>query len=322
MVCENRFFTHLFFPCLFFKTGKRIKREKRIFGSARAAWRVVNIVLSSVLLLSAPPSFGHAQSQRLVSLNLCTDQLLLLLAKRADIVGVSALAADCAESPLCEKARGLPSVRPDGEALINLHPTLVLDDAWGHASFDRLAQHGAFKLARLPEERALQGQGEDEMERIADKLALVGTWIGRPEEGARQAQAFRAALSALRPRAADHAPTAVVLGANDPLLKALLVRAGFKTRPDTNGEARVEALLRDPPDLLVRSTLEEGASLTERLPPVLARRFTGKRRLDLPARFLLCPAPAALEALRRLIQAHDRLSDEKPLPPSRVSADL
>ena len=51
---------------------------------------------------------------RIVSLNLCTDELLLELADPSHILGLSPLATDCAESVRCEIAATYPVHRPDG----------------------------------------------------------------------------------------------------------------------------------------------------------------------------------------------------------------
>lgn len=68
----------------------------------------------------------HAKPQRIVSLNLCTDQILLQLVSRDRIAALSYLSADPCGSALAEQAKGLPTVRGNAEEVLALKPDLVL----------------------------------------------------------------------------------------------------------------------------------------------------------------------------------------------------
>ena len=68
----------------------------------RSPWKLALLAL----LLAAPAA---AAPQRIVSMNLCTDQMALLLAGPERIVSISFLGPDPAESPLV-RWRG-PSLR-------------------------------------------------------------------------------------------------------------------------------------------------------------------------------------------------------------------
>ena len=82
--------------------------------------------LAALFLLVALP----AQAQRVVSLNLCTDQFLVLLAPdRA--VALSPLARDPALSFVARQAAAMDWVRPDAEAVLRLKPDLVLAGPFG-----------------------------------------------------------------------------------------------------------------------------------------------------------------------------------------------
>ena len=71
-----------------------------------------------------------AQAARVVSLNLCTDQMLVLLSPDS-VVALSKLARDPALSVVAEAASRFATVRPDAEAVLALHPGLVLAGAYG-----------------------------------------------------------------------------------------------------------------------------------------------------------------------------------------------
>ena len=102
-------------------------------------------VLAALALLAA--SAGAAASEapvaaRIVSLNLCTDQYLMLLAP-GRAVALSPLARDPALSVVAPQAAGVAWVRPDAEAVLALRPDLVLAGPFGaQTTLAVLARHG------------------------------------------------------------------------------------------------------------------------------------------------------------------------------------
>src|SRR5262245_39502286 len=73
---------------------------------------------------------GAAAPERVVSLNLCTDQMLVLLAPEK-VAALSPLARDPALSFVAPQAASLPTVRVSAEAVLRLHPDLVLAARYG-----------------------------------------------------------------------------------------------------------------------------------------------------------------------------------------------
>ena len=106
---------------------------------------------AAALLLWAVPAV--AEPQRVVSLNLCTDQLLVLLApERA--VALSPLARDPALSVVAGQAARMRWVRPDAEAVLDLKPDLVLAGPFGaQTTLAALARRGmAIARTALPQD--------------------------------------------------------------------------------------------------------------------------------------------------------------------------
>src|SRR5215831_17968551 len=95
-------------------------------GSVRSASRRC---LAMVAIMAA---FGPACAfageppppTRVVSLDLCTDQLLIELAQRDRIAAVTHLAADPAVSAIPEKARGIPFTHGNAEDVLRYDPDL------------------------------------------------------------------------------------------------------------------------------------------------------------------------------------------------------
>ncbi|PWB63444.1 MAG: ABC transporter substrate-binding protein, partial [Bradyrhizobiaceae bacterium] len=85
--------------------------------------RAVLLALSALVLLAAP---AGAEPRRVVSFNLCADQLVLALADPEQIAGLSPYAADPALSIVADKAKPHRRLDWQSESTIALAPDLVL----------------------------------------------------------------------------------------------------------------------------------------------------------------------------------------------------
>lgn len=96
-------------------------------------------------------SFAQQDStpRRLASMSLCTDQLLLLLAPREQIVSLSHLAADPLHSPLAGATRGLHLNHARAEELLPLQPDLVLGGQFSATLASNLLQRLGYPVLRL-----------------------------------------------------------------------------------------------------------------------------------------------------------------------------
>src|SRR5436190_15371629 len=82
---------------------------------------------------AAEPAYtaDTAPPVRIVSLDLCTDQLLVELVDRARIAAVTHLGADPAVSAIPEKVRGIPITHGGAEDVLRYDPDLVLAGPFG-----------------------------------------------------------------------------------------------------------------------------------------------------------------------------------------------
>ncbi|MEL6375042.1 MAG: ABC transporter substrate-binding protein [Pseudomonadota bacterium] len=94
---------------------------------------------------------------RIVSINLCADQILLELVDAERIAAVSHLAADPTVSAVANQARGLTLTRGDGEDVLRYGPDLVLASAFTpRARVDHLRRLG-MKVILVPHARDIEG---------------------------------------------------------------------------------------------------------------------------------------------------------------------
>jgi iron complex transport system substrate-binding protein len=254
--------------------------------------------LAFALALLAAPA---ARAGDVVSLNLCTDQMLTLLAP-GRVAALSPLARDPSLSVVAEQARHLPWVRPSAEAVLALHPRLVLATRWGaQTTLAVLEAHGVQVLrVDLP---------QDFPAVRAETLALAAT-LGVPARGAALVARMDATLAALpgplpRPiRALVLEPRGYTAGAGS-LADAVLRAAGLANAEPDGRRLGIEALLRHPPDLLVVPETPRFPSLATAMlaHPALA----ALPRVEIPPALTICGGPFTARAAALLAAAAEQL---------------
>jgi len=270
------------------------------FASATRTARGGAGALVLALALAGAPAAAADAPPRLVSINLCADALVLLLADRAQILSLSRLAADPAVSPLAAAARGLPANRGSVEEVIRLDPDLVLSGPYRTARTNAVLERFGHRVVVVPPTETVAG--------AVAAIRAVGTAIGHPGRGAAVADRLAAAFASPAPSRDASAlvlrPNAVVSGPPS-ITSEVVVAAGLADharRLAVVGWQRVdlERLVRTPPDLLIRDDVDDGRrSWAQRLlaHPALIERIPPERVADLPSRLWLCPGPWLAEAL-------------------------
>lgn len=251
-----------------------------------------------------------APAKRIVSFNLCADQLLLALADPSQIAGLSPYATDATLSVMTDQAAHFPRLDWDAESVVNLAPDLVLLGpsnrpirAMLSATGIRVAEVSFISNVR----EAVQQAGE------------IGRLIGHPDRGEAMARQLENAERQLAAVALNPSRTALVVqrgGYSEgpaSLVAGMLRSAGL--RPPANspsglggfgGYVSLEQLLVDGPDVLVlqdppRDAGDQGALFITH--PALLARYGANRRIDLPSRYTLCGGPPLLEGLDYLAKA-------------------
>ena len=274
-------------------------------------WRMRWIALL-LLLLTLTPALADAP-RRVVSFNLCADQLVLALADPEQIAGLSPYAADASASVMTEQARAYPRLQWQAESTIALGPDLVLIGDSDRPVTKHILRSQGLRLHEITLIADL-----DTARRQVTEVAAV---LGHPERGAKLIAGIEAAR--MRLKAAPKPPFATALLVNRggytagerSLAAALLMEAGLKppagAPPGYGGYVQLEQLLVLHPDVIVlnnepREAADQGSyNLTH---PALNALYPPERRIVLPARYTLCGGPALIAALDYLTELLTRLA--------------
>jgi len=270
--------------------------------------------LAAVTALGACPGLlphglaaqAGARPARIVSLDLCTDQLLIELVERQRIAAVTHLADDPDTSAVWGQAKGIPFTRGAAEDVLRLRPDLILAGPFGVAPTVNLLRRLGLEVVMVPMASDLDG--------VRAAVRTVAAAVGEETRGEAMIAAYdrRLAAVAARPRAPP--PSAVVYqvgGTVSPrggLEDAVLAAAGFRNkateyRLTRGGQVPLELLAASPPDLLVlTSTADEYRTVvSDNLRhPALVELRRQRASVEVPWRLWLCGTPHIAEAIERL----------------------
>jgi iron complex transport system substrate-binding protein len=255
-----------------------------------------------------PRAGGVAQPSRIVSLDLCTDQLLVELVERGRIAAVTHLLGDASVSAIPDKARGIAITHGAAEDVLRYDPDLVLAGPFGvSATVDLLRRLGRNVVVVL--------QPQD-LDGVRFSVRAVAGAVGEVAKGESLVADFDRRLSGLAAPAGPPA-TAVIyqiggtVSGPGSLADAALAAAGFRNmsaayRLTRGGQVPLESLVAKPPDLLVlaSNTDEYRTALADNLRHPIIRLLRQRgASLELPWRYWLCGTPHVADAIELLARA-------------------
>jgi iron complex transport system substrate-binding protein len=259
---------------------------------------------------------AHAKPARIVSLNLCTDQILVDLVPHERIRAVTHLAADPAVSAAADAARGLRATHGGAEDVIALAPDLVLAGTWTTPATATLLDRLRIPLVRVP----LAGT----MPEVRAVIRQVAQAVGEEAAGEAQIARLDASLAtAARARRDGLRPTALVYQVNGlasgpgSFADTLLAEAGLRNLATEigigrGGQVPLEVLLARPPDILILSAAPDDyrtAAADNLRHPALRHASRAGATVVIPWRLWLCGTVAAGRAIDALLAARATLED-------------
>nr|WP_240953480.1 ABC transporter substrate-binding protein [Sneathiella chinensis] len=242
-------------------------------------------------------------------MNLCTDQLAVLIARPEQIASVSFLSHQKISSVLVREARRFPANRGTAEEIFRLQPDLVTVGRYSAPSTVHLLKRLGMNVVTFEPARDFPS--------IRENIRKMGTILHRQEQAEKVVAAFDASVRSARDNANRSGAVIGSYAANgystggDSLESALVEAAGFRhlgTEQGRTGSIKIplESLLAQNPDYLL--TWDHYANDVSRATavirhPALQKWFTEDRHLNVPSRYWVCGAPFTATAIHHLIDA-------------------
>ncbi len=301
-------------------------RPERERGSFRLAF---GLALAGILALAVASvvAFSHGQTsapsgslpQRVVSLNVCTDQLLMLLVDPERIASVTYLSRDprTVPSELLEIAQGVPVNHGLAEEVIAAQPDLVVGWSFSFRPTTQLLETLGYQVEIFDGATSLEG--------IRSNVRRMGALVGESEradlliaemDGRLEALSHDRPTARLRPVFADIGVNNWMPGGGS-LASELAAAGGVRTLGETLGfvgsrQLPLETLVSTKPQVVAVSGLWSDppsiATLALRH-PAMSEFLDGKTIVELPESVMGCGTPLSIQVAEVLAEARRGMAD-------------
>ena len=266
--------------------------------------RWLSAILVGLLASSLASAEAVERPQRVVSMNLCTDQLAMLVAGEDQLASVSALSHDPMSSAMAGKAQRYPVNHGRAEEIHLLDPDLVIA-----GRFSAGATIAMLKRLNIPVAVFEPATSLDDVRR---NLLRMGEVLGRTERAEALVEAFDQRLALLSgmplepPRAALYFPNGYTRG-EDTLVGDIVRAAGFDNIAAgfgiaAGGHLPLEQLVVAEPELVITGSRNRGYSRSQAIMqhPVLDEVAPLGTHRGLVNREWVCGTPGVLAAVERI----------------------
>lgn len=270
------------------------------------AWTRYVVAVLAVLASAAASAAARAdQPRRIVSMNLCTDQMALLLVGPERISSISFLGADPAESPLAHLAAGIPVNHGLAEEVIAAKPDLVLAGKYTTRFAKAMLTRLGYRVVEIESPETIPG--------IHATLTSLAAVLGaEARAGELLAEMDRRLATVAAP--AGRFGSAIVFDANgftvgrpglaDEVMTLLgLVNIAPELGIGAYGQVPLETMLAARPGRIINLVYRPGApSIANAIVnhPALRHGSRSGKTLSVPGRLLTCGTPMIADAAERL----------------------
>jgi iron complex transport system substrate-binding protein len=255
--------------------------------------------------MAAPPVTNRPE--RIMSLTVCTDELLMDLAPPSRIASISYLSREKAALELWPEAARLPVNHNSAEEILTEKPDLVLTLVYASTDMRGLLEKSGIRFLEVPQ--------AGNFDQIRAVTRMVGAAIGeraRAEQLIARMDATLRELATGKPKQAIH-----VVGwggggfvpGSDSLFNAVLDEAGGRNIAAHDSYYDVESLIAARPDILAFADdyIDTPSLRRDQDDHPLLMRLFANRRIVYPAAYFGCGTPesadAALKLRGQLLQA-------------------
>lgn len=282
--------------------------RKHLRRASWAAGLLGLVITGAIAVASTAKAPETARPQRIVSLNMCADQLVLALADRSQIAGLTRNAAKPELSAEADKARGLRILGTSAEEILEIEPDLVVGmPARRSAAMTALGGH---------DYNMLDLESANTLEDIYAAIRQTAAAVGHPDRGEAMIAQMQAELARIpangRGRVAAYYQRRGFMTGTGTLIDDLITRAGMVNLAARLGkpplaQVSLEEMVAAQPDFLIVESatdrvVDQG---TEMLHHPALRDIP---RISIPQAWTVCGAPAYVKAARGMAEQIGRQS--------------
>lgn len=277
-------------------------------------WRAM---ILAGLLWPAAATGADTFPQRVVSMNVCTDQLAMLVARPGQLHSVSYLARDAGTSAMAREARAFVVNHGLAEEIFLMKPDLVLAGTYTTRTTVSLLRRLGFRVEEF--------HSEASFDEVRSNLRRMGDLLGNPERASELIARMDAEIAMLESAKTPRLRTALYFAnsytsGSGTLVSEVVKRAGLENIAETLGMAGtvhlpLELLVLSNPDLLVGGRSQvEGPALAEQnfAHPAYRALAAASAEAPLENRLTVCGGPFTLEGARVLQNAARRKGGAAP----------
>ena len=247
-----------------------------------------------------PPAKAPATPRHIVSINLCADQLVLALADRGQIAGLTKNATDPEMSGEAAKAHGIALLSNSAEQILAIEPDLIVG----------MPASRSAALAALPGQTypLLDLATANRLDEIYASIRETAAAVGHPERGAAVIARMEGELAGLpkpgKGRVAAYYQRRGYMTGTGTLIDELMTRVGLVNlagqldKPPLSQLSLEEMVAAEPDFLIVESATDvvtdQGSEMLH--PPAIA----GSPRISIPQAWTVCGSPAYTTAARSM----------------------
>lgn len=256
------------------------------------------------LVWPATAASADSVPQRVVSMNVCTDQLAMLIARPGQLHSVSYLARDAGTSAMAAAAGAYAVNHGLAEEIFLMKPDLVLAGTYTTRTTVSLLRRLGFRVEEF--------QPEASFDEVRANLARMGDLLGNPKRATALIANMDVEIAALEMAKTPRLRTALTFAnsytsGSGTLVSEVVVRAGLDNIAETLGMAGtarlpLELLVLANPELMAGGRSQEGPALSEEnfAHPAYRALAVATAEAPLENRLTVCGGPFTLEAVRAL----------------------
>lgn len=278
---------------------------KRLKGRTEYVSSSVFAAALLLLFIYCRPANAQAKLPTVMSLDYCSDQYVLSLADRNQIIALSAAAEDI-YSYHRERAKGLPKSRSSIAEVVAAGPDIAVQTYSAAARMGEITEKAGVQLLNTT-----YGRDADTM---FTNLSMIAKAIGQNEKAATLIHEYKMRLEQILNNPGSNltiayvTPSGFTAGA-DTFVDDIIRLSGFKTYASTRNyhgwlELPLEDIIIDPPDIIITSFFDSNMDNQSRWSlsrhNYLLKMMEDKPTIHLPGALMACDGLFLIEAAEQI----------------------